>query len=157
MDGVDERQRVGLAGHGHGTGDVVDGTQGVGGRADRQETRAVIGQAAVQVVPVELAGLRDHLHPEHADASLALEGTPGVDVGVMVQLGDDHGIARPERPAQGAGQVEGERRHVGAEGDLVRRGVEEVGEGLRRASDRAASVSALAGNAQWVLALCDIR
>ena len=113
---------------------------------------AMIVQATVQVVPIELAGLRNHPDLKDGDAPLALEGAPGIDVGVMVELGDDDRVAVPERSSQGPGQVERERGHVETEGDLGGRGVEKIGEGLR-ADARAASVSALVGNAQWVLAL----
>ena len=73
VHGIDERKRLGLVGHGDGSGDVVDRSQRVGRGPDRQQPRAVIGQAAVEVVPVELARLRDHPHLEDGDAALALE------------------------------------------------------------------------------------
>ena len=56
----------------------------------------MVGQAAIQVVPIKLAGLRDHADLEDGDAPFALERAPGVDIGVMVQLGDDDRIACPE-------------------------------------------------------------
>ena len=80
-------------------GDVVDRSQCVGGGPDRQQPASMIVQAAVQVVPVELAGLGDHLDLEDGDAALPLEGAPGIDVGVMVELGDDDRVSRPsDRP-----------------------------------------------------------
>ena len=107
---------------------------------------AVVGQAAVQVVPVELAGFRDHPDLKDGDTPLALERPPWIDVGVMVQLGDDDRIAGPEPPPKGPCQVKRQRRHVEPEGDLGGRRVEEVGHGLPR-MESAASVSALVGKA----------
>ena len=53
----------------------------------------------------------------------------------MVELGDDDLVARPPAAPEGTGEVEGQRRHVGAEGDLVRRRAEEVGERLAGAGE----------------------
>ena len=59
---------------------------------------------------------------------------------MVVELGDDDLVARrPRRRPSARAEVEGERGHVGAEGDLVGRGAEEVGErlaGARRAPRR---------------------
>ena len=112
----------------------------------------MIGQAAIQVIPVELAGLRDHSCLENGDTSFPLERTPGVDIGVMVQLGDDDRIARPQPSPQGPRQVKRQRRHVEPEGDLGGRGIEKVGQGLPRVAS-ARSVSALVGKPQCVFAL----
>jgi|GEM_PF-4607790 len=57
VDGVHERQRLGLVSHGDRPGDVVDGPHGVGCGADGQQLGSMLAQAAVKIVPVELAGL----------------------------------------------------------------------------------------------------
>ncbi len=55
---------------------------------------------------------------------------PGRDIRLVVECRDDDLVAGPERRADRAPDVEGERRHVVAELDLVRaRGTEEVGNG----------------------------
>ena len=38
----------------------------------------------------------------HGDPAIALEGAPGVDVGVVVELGDHDLVTRPPVAAQGA-------------------------------------------------------
>ena len=58
---------------------------------------------------------------------------PGIDVGVVVELGHDDLVARAPGAPEGARQVIGERRHVLAERDLGRAAVQEVGQGLARA------------------------
>ena len=70
----------------------------------------MIVQASVQVVPVELAGFWNHRHLKNRDAALALECPPGIDVGVMIQLGDDDRVTRPKSTPQGSCQVERQRR-----------------------------------------------
>ena len=54
---------------------------------------------------------------------------------MVVEFGDDDLVARPETAAQGSGEMESERRHVGAEGDFVRRGVEKISQGAARRGD----------------------
>ena len=68
---------------------------------------------------------------------------PGIDVGVMVELRDHDRVTVSERSSQRPGQVERERGHIGTEGDLTRRGVEEIREGLP--GDRQCSVGLDAG------------
>ena len=153
MDGIDERQRIGLVRHGDGPGDVVDRPERIGRGPDRQELGAMLAQAAVQVIPVELAGLGDHPGLADDDAALALEGPPGVDVGVMVELGDD------DRVALGRAVVPMARLTWKVSDVMFGPKAISSGEAFRksartcRASASAASVSALVGKAQWVLAL----
>ena len=54
----------------------------------------------------------------------------------MVELGDDDRIAGAEPTPQGPRQMERQRGHVGAKGDLVGRGIEKVGQGLPRRQNR---------------------
>ncbi len=51
---------------------------------------------------------------------------------MVIQLGNHYLIERSETTADGAGNMEGEGRHVRAERDVVRRSVEKVGEYLSR-------------------------
>ena len=96
----------------------------------------MVGQAAIQVVPVELAGLRDHSDLEDGDPSFALECPPGVDVGVVVQLGDDDRISRPQPPPDGPRQVKRQRGHVEPKANLGGGGIEKIGHGLPRIDER---------------------
>ena len=130
MDGVHECQGIGLVGHGDGPGDVVDRPQGVGRSADGQELGPVLAQGAFEIIPVELTGLGNHPGLANEDPPLFLERSPGVDVGVMIQLGDDDGITRAEPPADRPADPKGQRGHVRAEGDLVGRGSHEIGQHL---------------------------
>ncbi len=84
------------------------------------------------MVPIELARFGNHSrHPNDA-AALLLERAPGRDVRMMVQLRDHDFVARSVAAAERAREVEGERGHVRAEGDLVRRGIQKIRQ--RRAS-----------------------
>ena len=73
---------------------------------------------------------------------IALEGAPGIDVGVMVELGDHDRITMPKRSAHRPGQVERERGHIGTEGDLCGRSVEEIREDLPRCRQRGVGLDA---------------
>ena len=132
VHGIDERKGLGLACHGDGPGHVVDRSQRIGRRPDRQQLDAMVAQTAVQVVPIELAGLRDHPNLEDRDAPLALECPPGIDIGVMVELGDDDRIAWPQPSPEGPRQMKRQCRHVEPKADLGRRGIEKVRHGLPR-------------------------
>jgi hypothetical protein len=129
MHGIDEHEGADVVGQAGSIGHVVDRAQGVRSRPDRQQPRAA-RDLPPEVVSVELTRLRDHSGDPHGDAPLAGQLPPGIDVGVMVELGYDDLVAGAEPPPQRARQVERQGRHVRPEGDLRGRGVEEIGEGL---------------------------
>src|SRR5271157_6480734 len=78
VDGVHERQRLSLVSHGDRPGDIVDGPQGVGCGADGQQLGSMLAQAAVEMVPVELAGLGNHPVLADGDSAVVCKGLPGV-------------------------------------------------------------------------------
>jgi hypothetical protein len=78
------------------------------------------------------------------DAALFRDRLPRSDVALVVELRHHDLVARAPPSPQRARHVEGDGRHVVAEGDFARRRVEEIGEGLPRAAI-AASVSMLVG------------
>ena len=135
VDGVDEDEgALGVGERAHGP-HVVDGADGVGGGADGQELRAR-AEGAMEVVFVEAAFGGKEADALHRDAAIALEGAPGIHVRVMVELGHHDLVARSPVAAEGAREVEGERRHVGAKYDLGGGGAQVVGHGLAGRQDR---------------------
>ena len=105
-----------------------------------------------KVVPIELSRFRNHFHDADGRFRVLFQRAPRRDIGVMIQLGDDDFVALLIVAAQRAGEMEGQRRHVRAESDLVRRSVQKIGEG-GSALAMIASVSSLVGYAQCVFAL----
>ncbi len=136
VDGVDEDERSLRVGEVGGPADVALRAERVRGRADREEARPRAEDGG-EVVHVELARLGAEPHGPHHEVPLPRELSPRVHVRVVVELGDDDLVPRRPAPAEGAAQVEGQRRHVGAEGDLRRLPAEEVGEGRARRGEGA--------------------
>ena len=110
-----------LAGQRH----VVDRAEGVGGEPHRHEPRARADLGG------EAVGVERAIGPQRnlADDQAAFgEPQPGTAIGLVVELGDDDLVARRTLARHGVRQREGERRHVGAEGDRAPvRGAEESG------------------------------
>ena len=99
-------------------------------RGDERRSRASQSSSPV-------AGHERHAPERHA--ALARQRLPRGHVGVVVQLGDDDLVPGAPAAAEGAAEVEGERRHVGAEDDLGRawrRGSRRAPRGRRRAPRR---------------------
>jgi hypothetical protein len=71
------------------------------------------------MIPVELARLGNHSNSVHAEISVSRQLSPWIDVRMMIELGDDNLISRVELPAQGARQMEIERRHVCAKHNFI--------------------------------------
>ena len=115
--------------------DVGDGAERVGRGADREQLRARCDRR-LEVAPVEPAVLGAHLHHANGDAAVLLQRTPRRDVAVVIELGDDDFVALAPLPAERARQVEGERRHVLAERDLVGAAVQEIGKRFSRVGDQ---------------------
>ena len=110
------------------------------------------GKGGFERRPVELPGLGDERDHHQRHPALPRQRLPGSHVRVVVELRDHDLVARLPGAAEGPRQVEGQGRHVGAEGDLLGRAPEKVGE-CRPASPIIASVSTLLGYRQCVFAL----
>ena len=126
---VNVDQGAGGFGQGGELGGGVDRAQGVGGVAESDQGR-LFGHGGFEVFQVQLAGGGVKVYAAHAAAGVGGEVQPGRDVGVVVEVGDDDGVAGADALGQGMAEAEGERGHVGAEHDFLgARGVEEVGHG----------------------------
>ena len=91
-------------------------------------SRRATGQRPLERLPVELARLRHDRHDPDGYAALALQRPPGRDVCVVIELRDDDLVARAPAAPESTCEMEGQRRHVGAEGHLIGTGAEQVGE-----------------------------
>ena len=134
MDGVDEQQRARRPRDVARPRQIVDRAEGVRCAADGEELRARPDQRGEMVV-IDLPGLAIHARAADDHAALALQRAPWRDVAVMIELGDEHFVAGLPGSAEGAAEVEGERGHVRAEDNLLRRGVEESRARRARAGD----------------------
>ena len=67
----------------------------------------VIGEP-LEMVVIDRARLSNHPRAAHDDSAFDLQRAPWSDVGMMIEIGDDHFIAGFPCPAQGASEVEGE-------------------------------------------------
>ena len=127
VHGVHEDERTVAVRQLHRGRNVVDRAEGVRGGADGEEP-GPRSEGVRKAVEVERARGGIHRHRADGQAALPLQGAPGIHVGVVVELGDDDLVPFAPAPAEGARQVEGQRRHVRAEGDLARRRVQEIGQ-----------------------------
>ena len=94
---------------------------------------------------VELRGPAEERDGPDDDSPFLLERAPRVHVRVVVELGDDDLVARRPAAREGAREVERQRRHVRAEGDLRRVAPEEIRERAAGHAAIIASVSTLVG------------
>ena len=83
------------------------------------------------------------VHPADGGAGVLGRQDPRTDVRVVVERGDDHLVARAERAAERAREVQQQRRRVRPEDDLARVGARDVG--CRPARVRDQRVGLLAG------------
>ena len=134
VDRVDEAERAGVVREPGGGGHVGDRAEGIRRGADRQELRPR-REGAFERVPLQLAGRGVHRHRADRQAAIPRDGAPRIDVAVMIQLGDDHLVARLPLARQGPAQVERQRRHVRAEGHLAGRRVEKICQRTARVRD----------------------
>ena len=98
--------------------------------------------AARELLHLELAGLAAEGDGLHAEAPLPGELAPGIGVRVVVELGHHDLVARLPAAAERPAEVERERRHVGAEGDLGRLAAEEVRERAARGLEQGVGLGA---------------
>ena len=120
---------------------VVDRAERVRRGADRDEPRRG-GRAPRRARPSRAGRSRSERDGADRQAALLRERAPRVDVGVVIELGDDDLVARRPAPPERAPQVERERRHVGAEGDLRGAAAQKVGERLPRGLDQGVGLDA---------------
>ncbi len=104
VDGVHEDERSRGVREVRGAPHVALRAEGVRGRADGEEAR-LLSERAGEAVHVQLARLGAEAHGLHDEAPLLRQLAPGVDVGVVVELGDDDLVARASTaaPARGRG------------------------------------------------------
>ena len=93
LAGVHHHQRSGSVGCVGQLPDGVDGAQHVGHRGHAQQPGAV--EQAVEIGQIEVAVVSDG-EPAQLDAPLGGKHVPGDDVGMVLQLGDDHRVARSQ-------------------------------------------------------------
>jgi hypothetical protein len=79
-----------------------------------------------------LSLIRQHLRHADTHAAFIRERLPRGNVGMMIEFGDNDLVARLKLTTERTREMKRERRHVCAERDLVRGGVEEVCESLSR-------------------------
>ena len=151
-DGIDVGQGADLVGAGDDLADRVDRADRVAGVADRDELGAR-RELGLEVLEVERDVVLADVDLADRDAAIGGHRLPGRDVGLVVEGRDDDLVARAERGADAPPDVEGERRHVVAELDLVRaRRTEEVGDGgVRLIGDGVAQLAGREGAAALAL------
>ena len=130
-------------------GRVADVAERVGSQRVGDHAGALADQRLERVEVERAVGRVDRGDADH-QAAVLRGPEPRADVGVVVELRDDHLVAGRERARDRVREEEVERRHVGAEGDLAGLGAEEVGRrlvgggeqrvGLARAGEGAAGV-----------------
>ena len=98
----------------------------VRGDTGGDETDPVVEQAR-DLPRVELAGGRIEMGDANLDPGFFGRPHPRSEVGVVVETGDDDGVATAPGSGQRPAHSEGDAGHVLTEGDLARIGVEEVG------------------------------
>jgi hypothetical protein len=128
---IDVAERAGRVGKASRRGDVADRPERVRCGANRQQPRAR-RERRLECSPLELPCRHVERNRTDDESRVARHLPPRVDIRVVIELGDDDLVARLPGAGQGARQVEGERGHVGAKGNLVGRRAEEVAEGGAR-------------------------
>ena len=112
---------------------AISGTGGPGAqqvrRARHRDDAGARRQLARHVRNRELGRARVELGPPHGGADRLRGVQPRADVGVVVEAGDDHLVARAPGRGQRAGQVEGQRGHAAAEDHPARVGAQQVAHG----------------------------
>ena len=151
VNGVHEADRIGGARQGARPSDVVNGAEGIGGRADREQP-CPGGEGALQCRPVEPSRGQHERHAPKRHPALARQRLPRREVGVVIELGDHDLVARSPGPPERAAEMERQRRHVGAEDDFGRRGAQEIRQRLASGGDQP-SVSLARGYASacWLV------
>src|SRR5260370_3090482 len=104
---------------------IIHCSQRIAARAERHDFGVLIDQA-LEIIPIKLAAFGINLGHIQGYARLKDQRLAGRNVSVMLELSDHDFIARPEFATQRARQVIDHCRRVGAEHDLIRRGVQKI-------------------------------
>ena len=123
---IHKNQGTRLARHAPSRSHVAYRANDVRRRSDRKQTGAGPKQLR-QLVETELVRLEIEWEPLQHNAAFASQRLPRCDVPVMIELGDDHLVARGPFATEGSRNVERDRGHVVAECDLVRCAANELG------------------------------
>ena len=118
----------------------VDGADGVGGVANRNQF-GLVGEFAFEIVQIQRAVGFTNVDLAHHD-TFFFQRAPWRDVGVMIERRDYHFIARFQFAADGARQRKGDGGHVLAKTDFLGRTVEKIGHGLARAGNHGVGAAA---------------
>ena len=134
VDGIEIHQGSDVMGQLGDRPDIYQRPDRVRGDTGGEKTNPIVEKAR-DLPGIELASGRIEVGHANFDPGFFSRPHPRSEVGVVVETGDDDGVATVpgsgKRPADG----EGDAGHVLTEGDLARIGVEEVGHGqpsLRR-------------------------
>jgi hypothetical protein len=115
---------------------VSHGAERIRRGADRKQPRPG-RERLFERGPIQLTRGRAERHGLHHQTCVTRNLPPRIHVRVVIELGDDDLVAFAPAPRQRPRQMERQGRHVGAEGDLVGRRVEKVGErGARSRNQR---------------------
>mmetsp|Transcript_70564 Transcript_70564/g.222909 ORF Transcript_70564/g.222909 Transcript_70564/m.222909 type:complete len:501 (+) Transcript_70564:440-1942(+) len=147
VHGVHEAQRLPLRELARGGAEgphVVDAAHAVGGGSGCDQPRSAVHHRSERLAPGVQDALADagrpfgHGQPAHLGTASLGQMLPGEDVRPMADGVEDDVVARAQAPAASKrpGQVEGERRHGGAEDGLVGLAVQQVRHGAAGALDR---------------------
>ena len=133
LGSVDQGQRARSMRARHHLGDRIDRAEHVRDVGERHQPHVATSQLGVQLLERQLAPLVD-LEVAQRRAALAAEDLPGHQIGVMLHLGDQHGIARAHvrAPPRVGDEVDRLGRVLG-EDRALRVGAHERGDGLARA------------------------
>ena len=135
VHGIDEHQSAGIVSPAANRRHVVDGADRVGGDADRHEARART-ELPPQTVQIERAVFGMDVDPAHRSARVLGRQHPGADVRIVIEPRHHDLVAGLQRLGERPAKLKGQRRHVGAEDDLVRRRrVDEIRDRFVRAMD----------------------
>src|SRR5215468_5884976 len=100
MDSVDKDLRVERVRHFGGAAHIADRAESVRCCANCDHLRA-LGQQSGKIIPIELAGFRNHFNYPQLCTAFSRQPPPGFDIGMMVQLCDQNLVvtraAAPER------------------------------------------------------------
>src|SRR5688572_24730366 len=144
VNGIDEHQCTCFMSHFGGGAHVVDRAEPVRSSTHRDDFRSTV-EMTTEIIPVELARLRNHFHHANTEIPILRELHPRIDVRMMVELGNYDLIAGRELSPKRSRDVKRERSHVRAENDLVGRRIQKLSERLARECE-----SSIRLDARWV-------
>src|SRR5262249_7735703 len=114
---IDKRKRPGVVRQLDCAGDIVDRTQRVRRRTDRDQF-CFWTNKPLEIVPIYLSGIGVESHGANRYTALDRETSPRIDVRMMVQLSDDDLVACLVVQTKRAREMIRQRRHVCAKSNL---------------------------------------